>query len=377
MDIALVTYSTKPRGGVVHTLSLAEALWRQDFPVHVIALGDPAKGFFRHTSVPHTIISAPERKGTLEERVFAAVDTIAAGLSGTRFDILHTQDCISARAAARVRDHGAPVTVFRTVHHVDDFTSRVLIDCQRQAIIEPDRLFVVSEQWRSVLRKEYGVRATVIRNGVDPRRFGPITLQTRRILREQAGVEGKFVFLSVGGVEPRKGSTHLFEALAKVKQSADVALVVIGGESFQDYQAYRDAAFASLPGLGLQLGKDIVVLGTVEDAELRQWYRAADALAFPSTKEGFGLTVLEAMSADLPVVTSDLPVFREYLNHGENALLSKVGDSADLAAALLRIASEPGLRTALRANAHRVLRHYTWEAAATRHRDLWLRQSRC
>ena len=377
METALVTYSTKPRGGVVHTLSLAEALWRQGFPVHLLAMGDPELGFFRHTDVPHTIIPAPERKGTLDERVFAAVDAIAAGLREVRFDILHTQDCISARAAARVRDEGAPITVFRTVHHVDDFTSPVLIHCQRQAITEPDHLVVVSEQWQTLLRKDFGVEATVIRNGVEPRRFGPISPETWRGLRERAGVNGKFVFLSVGGVEPRKGSIHLFEALAKLKQSIEVALVVIGGESFQDYQAYRDAAFAALPGLGLELGRDIVVLGTVSDAELCHWYRAADALAFPSTKEGFGLTVLEAISADLPVVTSDLPVFREYLTHDENALLSKVGDSADLAAALLRIATEPDLRARLRANARHLLAHYTWEVAAAAHRDLWLTRSRC
>ena len=63
--IALVTYSTKPRGGVVHCLELAEALYRAGCPVHVFALGDPAAGFFRPTAVPHTIFPAPGRQEPL------------------------------------------------------------------------------------------------------------------------------------------------------------------------------------------------------------------------------------------------------------------------------------------------------------------------
>ncbi|HEY7879556.1 MAG TPA: glycosyltransferase, partial [Streptosporangiaceae bacterium] len=132
--VALVTYSVKPRGGVVHTLALAEALHAAGYPVRVIALGDPAAGFFRPVAVPFTIIEAPASLPTLEERVFANVDALTAGLGdlAADFPILHTQDCISARAAARVRDAaaGPPPVVVRTVHHVDDFTSPSLIDCQ-------------------------------------------------------------------------------------------------------------------------------------------------------------------------------------------------------------------------------------------------------
>ncbi len=61
-------------------------------------------------------------------------------------------------------------------------------------------------------------------------------------------------------------------------------LAVVGGHSFQDYTAYRDAALAALPGLGLELGRDVVLVGTVADDEMRAWYHAADVLAFPSSR---------------------------------------------------------------------------------------------
>ena len=94
------------------------------------------------------------------------------------------------------------------------------------------------------------------------------------------------------------------------------ALVIVGGHSFQDYTRYRDDVLATLPGLGLELGRDVILAGSISDAELHEWYRSADALVFPSLKEGWGLAVLEAMAADLPVVSSDIAVLREYLTPG-------------------------------------------------------------
>ena len=227
--VGLVTYSVKPRGGVVHTLALAEALHAAGYPVRVIALGDPATGFFRPVAAPFTIIEAPPSLPTLEERVFANVDALAAGLGDlvAGLPILHTQDCISARAAARVRDAaaGPPPVVVRTVHHVDDFTSPSLIDCQRQAILEPDRILVVSERWREILAEDYGTSADVVHNGVDVARFRSADPDLVAALRQRAGAGGaggvtdRPLILAVGGIEPRKGSDTLMAAVAALSRS--------------------------------------------------------------------------------------------------------------------------------------------------------------
>lgn len=373
--VALVTYSTKPRGGVVHTLSLAEALTAAGADVTVVALGDPGKGFFRPVAAPFVIVPAPAPADTLEERVFQSVDALEAGLAAMvdRFDVFHAQDCIAARAAARVRDAGAGIPVVRTVHHVDDFTTPALIDCQRQAIVEPDIVLVVSQHWRTLLKDEYGVDAGVVYNGVDRLRFGAITAERRDALRARVGAHDRFLFLSVGGIEPRKGSVHLLAALGRLKSEIKPSpvLAVVGGHSFQDYKEYREAALAGMPALGLELGRDVVLLGTVPDDELPAWYAAADALAFPSLKEGWGLAVLEAMSSGLPVVTSDIPVFREYLTGGQDALLVPPGDEAALAAAMGSLIDDAALRARLGAAGIRVAARFTWAASASRHRAVY------
>ncbi|MGH3768255.1 MAG: MSMEG_0565 family glycosyltransferase [Pseudonocardiaceae bacterium] len=377
MTLALVTHSTKPRGGLVHTLGLAEELHRQGRPVHLVTLGDPELGLFRPTAVAHTVLPAPARGDSFEQRIFASIDVLASGLGALAgdVDILHAQDCIAARAAARVRDAGAPVSVVRTVHHVDDFTTPVLVGCQRKAILEPDRVLVVSEQWRRILRADYGVESVVVPNGVDLGRFPRMPPTSRTELRTRIGItdERAFLFLAVGGVEPRKGSVYLFRALGQLRRQLDtpVVLAVVGGHSFQDYAAYRDAALESLPRLGLALGRDVVLLGTVDDEELAGWYQAADALAFPSVKEGWGLAVLEAMSQDLPVIATDLPVFREYLTDHVDALLPTVADAASLAAAMHELVTDPLLQDRLRAGGRALLPRFTWEASARRHLEVY------
>jgi glycosyltransferase-like protein len=377
VTLALVTHSTKPRGGLVHAMFLAEELHRQGHPVQLLALGDPAMGLFRSTTVPHTVLAAPATGGSLEERVFASINSLTDGLSrlASDVDILHTQDCIAARAAVRVRDAGAPVSVVRTVHHVDNFTTPALVTCQRKAILEPDRVLVVSEQWRRILRADYGVESAVVPNGVDLGRFPRMPQTLRAELRARIGVtdQSAFLFLAVGGVEPRKGSVYLFEALGRLRRelATPVVLAVVGGHSFQDYAAYRDAALNALPGLGLTLGRDVVLLGTIDDGELAGWYQAADALAFPSVKEGWGLAVLEAMSQDLPVIATDLPVFREYLTDHVDALLPRVADAASLAAAMRELVTDRALRDRLRVGGRALLPRFTWEASARRHLEIY------
>lgn len=373
--VALVSYSTKPRGGVVHTLSLAEALAEEAMPVRVVSLGEPDDGFFRPVRTPYTLIAPPAPLPTLEERVFASITALERGLADLAqdFDVLHTQDCISARAAARVRDAGADVRVVRTVHHVDDFTTPALVECQRQAILEPDELVVVSDDWRTRLERDYDRSARVIHNGVDPDRLPPIELERRRLLRRHRGLSDRFVFLSVGGIEPRKGSVFLLEAMAVLVKEVEPApaLLVIGGHSFQDYRVYRDQALGMLPGLGLELDRDVFLLGTVGDDELHEWYRSADALAFPSVKEGWGLAVLEAMSADLPVVTSDIAVFREYLTDHKTAVMTRVGDSGSLAAGMRELVLDGALRDRLVEAGRALATTFSWRRTAQEHVRLY------
>jgi glycosyltransferase-like protein len=355
LRIALLTYSTKPRGGVVHTLALAEALARAGQDVTVWSLGRGGDGgFFRPVDplVRLRIVPFPEVDGEgVGPRILRSIAVLRDAFDPAGYDVVHAQDCISANAAGRC---------LRTVHHIDHFTTPELARCHERAITEPSARICVSAAVAAELRAGWGLAAEVIPNGVDAARFAaaagadPAAVTARRGWRRRLG---RYV-LTVGGIEPRKGSLELLEAYAELSaRQPDVQLVVAGGETLFDYRDYR----ARWDQRAAELAVAPVVLGPVEEDALPPLVAAADAFAFPSAKEGFGLAAMEALAAGVPLVASGLPVFREIFEGAACFATTPAAFAAGLDQALTR--PDPALRAAGQALAAR----YTWSAAAARH----------
>ena len=366
MRVALLTYSVRPRGGVVHALAVAEALARRGHAVELFAVGRPGESFFRAPAVPAHVVEHTPPDAPFDERIAAQIAAYARGLRLDGFDIVHAQDCISANAALVLRDAGAIAHVLRTVHHVDVFRSPSLIACQDRSIVAPDAVLCVSAPWVRRLREDFGVEAGLVGNGVDTARFRVPTATERRAARRALGAGERLVVLSVGGIEPRKGSLTLLDGFARLRARVperEPLLVLAGGATLFDYRDERERFAARRAALGL--GDDAVRLtGPVTDAQLDELYRAADVFAFPSVAEGFGLVVLEALACGVPVVASDLDVLRTYLTDGRGALLVPPGDGIALGDALAR--AEP-----LRGGGLAVAAAHTWDAVAARHEDAY------
>jgi len=373
MRIAMLTYSVKPRGGVVHALEVSEALARRGHRVELMALARHDEELFRPPAVPLHVVRHVPPDAPFDERVQAMLTTYADGLrpllAAGGYDVVHSQDCLSANAALELRDDGVIPHVIRTVHHVDDFTSPSLIECQERSITEPDRVLCVSPPWVERLAEAFGRSAELVRNGVDTRRFRSAhDARERARERERWELGGRFAVLTVGGIEPRKGSLTLARALAELRRlvpERDPLLLVAGGITLFDYRSEVERFEDLTRELGV--AAHVRVLGAQPPEEIERLYRAADAFAFPSVKEGFGLAALEALAAELPVVASDLDVFRSFLADGESALLTPTGDAGALARSLARVALDGELCARLRAGGRRVAREYTWDAAAAAH----------
>ncbi len=382
MRIRIVTYSTKPRGGVVHAMHLAEALGDRGHDAELWALSPDGARFFREPRVPAHLVPVDKRPGEdVEPRILRYAATLAEGLRAAGpADVHHAEDCLSARSLLALRAEGRVPAIVRTVHHVDDFTSPVLQECQRASIEDVDHRICVSDWWADVLRRDHGVESRVIPNGVDGARFADCP-PARAAAGAVMGWGARPAVLAIGGIEPRKGSRALLAAFAAARErlGPGALLVIAGGETLFDYADYRDAWDADAAALGLAVHRgtepppdaDVAVLGPVPDDRMPALMRAADVFAFPSEKEGFGLVVLEAQAAGLPCVVSDLPVLRGFLRDGHDCRMVPVGDVGALADALAEVAGDAGLRARLAAGGRATAGRFTWDAAAAAHEAVY------
>lgn len=353
MRIALLTYSTKPRGGVVHTLYLAEALARLGAEVTVWSLaraGD--RGFFRDVDPAVTVrlVEFTDHAGdTVTDRIVRSIEVLGRAFTPGDYDIVHAQDCISANAVG---------VCIRTIHHLDQFTTPVLAECHEKAIVEPYARICVSAAVAAEVRAGWGFDPAVIPNGVDAQRFidaaADIDGQSR--WRDELGG----YILTVGGIEPRKGTVDLVQAYHLLRQQhPELALVIAGGETLFDYRDYRSAFDTACA----ELDVDPVILGAIADDDLPALVAGCDVFAFPSTKEGFGLAAMEALAAGRPVVTRDLPVLREVFGDTVRFASDMSGFAAEMVAALAEHTDPtPGRELAA---------SMTWEVAARAHLDFY------
>jgi glycosyltransferase-like protein len=366
--VALVTYSTRARGGVVHTLALAEALAGLGVEVTVHAIGrDGDAAFFRPVAddVAVRLAPLPDVPGeSVGARVLRSIAALATVVDPNAHDVVHAQDCISANAV--------PGAV-RTVHHLDRFTTPELARCHERALVTPSAHVCVSAAVAAELRRGWGLAATVIPNGVDAERFAaaasddPGAVAARERWRRRLGADP--VVLAVGGIEPRKGTIHLPEAMRRLADRGHRArLVIAGGETLFDYRGYR----AAFDRACAEHGVEPLVLGPVAHDELPALVAMADVFAFPSTHEGFGLAALEALAAGVPTVMSDLPVLREVFD-GAVRFAPRPLTPAGLAGALAE-ALDTGPRDRSRREAGRALAHaHRWDTAARAHLALYER----
>ncbi len=369
LRIALLTYATKPRGSVIHTLELAQALADLGHRPHVFALDKDGQGFHRSVTFAATAIPASPCKGgtdqLVQQRIGEFVQFFRQHLQQNSYDLYHAQDCLSANALAQLRAEGDIPHFVRTVHHIEAFTSPYLRDCQEKSIFQPDRCLCVSDLWQTALHEEYGITAHRVINGVS-NRFSPQPNGTESAIAENYGLTGQPIYLTVGGIEPRKNSIALLKAFCQVQAHVPNAqLVIAGGATLFDYRNYRQQFMA----LAQPLPEGALVLpGVVPDADLPALYRLADAFVFPSVQEGWGLVVLEAIASGLPVVTSNQPPFTEFLSD-ETALLVEP-EVSQIATALQQVL-DPTITQRLVTSGPSLIQRYRWRTSAEMHLTLY------
>ncbi|HEY6880779.1 MAG TPA: MSMEG_0565 family glycosyltransferase [Polyangiales bacterium] len=369
LSIGLYTYSTQPRGSVVHCAALADALSARGHAVTVYALAKPgAEAFFRALDAQLVLIAcAPAPAGSaalIAQRIAEFARCIRELMP--EHDIHHAQDSLAANALLRGRPrHGA---VVRTVHHVERFASDSLREYQARSIQEVDAILSVSELTQQDVWRDYGVASQRVHNGVERARFGRASAGSVAQLRRKLGIsESEPVIVSFGGIEPRKNTLRLLSAFSALRAQLPARWVIVGGASILDHSAYRDEFERQLALCGEDTRRSVVCTGVLSESEVTATYGLAHVVAAPSLQEGFGLVALEALAAGVPLVASRRAPFTEYLDDG-CAWLVDPENCAGLTLAL---------REALQGSPERVrrglerARGFDWECVAREHEALY------
>jgi glycosyltransferase involved in cell wall biosynthesis len=308
------------------------------------------------SSVAHRRIALPTRVLYAIWNTFGApaVDTFLGGV-----DVYHATNYFvpptrTARRVVTIHDLtfvSAPELCSPKIRGV--FSKQI-----RRFAREADAVIACSESTKSDIVRLLEIapeKVTVVYEAVDEEIAPMDPGDAARRIEEEYGIRGPFV-LFVSTLEPRKNVPVLLRAFARAARDLPHKLVLVGGVGWN-----AGPIFATIRELNLS--DRVVHTGFVSSlGALSALYSGAAAFVFPTLYEGFGLSILEAMTCGCPVIASNSSSVPEVA--GDAALLRDANDVEGIAAALRSVIDDARLRESLIARGHEQARKFSWDRCA-------------
>jgi len=364
LKIALVSpYDFPYPGGVSeHIVALANGLRQRGHQVQILAA---CSGFNNnqqrdsHThAVAHTITKIPvggavARVG-LSPLSYLRIKKI---LQHEAFDVIHLQEPLTPSITwlvlmqAHIQPNAITVGTFHAYHEKPNWFYKQGRPLFKKFFARLDSLIAVSNAARRFAHQMFPGHYHIIPNGIDLNRFG-------REIGEAglAETNQKSTILFVGRLDKRKGFAHLFEAFLQIKpRYPHLCLQVVGpfnAKACANYQKMAQARNIT----------DVEFIGYASPEQLPKFYHRADIFCAPSIGfESFGMVLLEAMAAGLPIVASDIAGYRALVTHGKEGLLVPPGQPRVLAQALAEMLETAPQRWRMARHGQAKAGQYSWD----------------
>ncbi len=212
----------------------------------------------------------------------------------------------------------------------------------------------VSQSTTVALNRYFAANWRIIPNGIDTDVFHPSASAPPGFPKDVPTI------LFLGRFDPRNGLSTLIEAFRRVKSQQRKAKLVIVGDGPLREHYYKQAAG----------DRDILFVGAVLEGR-PSYYAHSSVYACPTTKASFGITLLESMACQTPVVCSDILGFRDVVENGREALMVPCGDRGALADALVRILDDEGLAIELGMSGREQALAYSWPQVTAQVLDVY------
>jgi glycosyltransferase involved in cell wall biosynthesis len=305
-------------GSERHLLTLLPALRERGVDVRFLGLDDPSREpdpFYEHLSVPYERVSAPRDVDPgLAFRVVQSVRRVRPELVHTHLVHADVYGALAARKLVSTKHNDDPFRAgaFRFVERaLAAHASRIVVITDALARFQVERVGIPR---RKLVTIHYGLDALPEPWGANPADEIP---------------DDAVVVLAVCRLERQKGVDLAVEGIARLREREPRVHLVVLGEG---------AERGRLEELARELGVSAYLPGRVPD--VAAWLKRASVLVHPVRWEGFGLAVLEAMLAGLPVVASRVSSLPELVADGETGVLVPPDDPEALAAGLARALDE-------------------------------------
>jgi len=258
----------------------------------------------------------------------------------------------------------APIIYDMTYLEFPDFVSNLALHDLKTfvpaAIKRSAFVVTISQASANSIGEHYSLaRHKIVVTHIPPLQIRHLSSEDAAVYLKQLGISSPYI-LFLGNLEPRKNLTVLLAAykLLEPELRQKFALVLAGGKG------WNEAELTSMINDMKQAGYNIILPGYVNDEQRAALFGEASVFVLPSSYEGFGMTLLEAMSYQTPVIASDIAVFHEVC--GDATLYFDPGSPEELAAQLQHLASDNELvKKLVKAGKTNLLRFSWQEVTAT------------
>lgn len=270
-----------------------------------------------------------------------------------RFDVIHAHDWMTALAGIRAKKRSGKPMVFHV--HATEFDrsgeniNRDVYDIEKVGMEAADHIIAVSHYTRNIIISRYGIppdKVSVVHNAVSRRRADAVYHIQKR--------PGERIVLFLGRVTFQKGPDYFVEAAAKVLKKVPEARFVMAGSGDMLPRMMERAA-------ELRMGSRFHFTGFLSGADVERIFAMSDLYVMPSVSEPFGISPLEAMLYDVPVIVSKQSGVAEVLHH---AMKVDFWDVDAMANKIIAVLKYPVMAREMIRNCRQELRTVRWEAAA-------------